>query len=676
MVSEIGYATPTYNYTPLDAPTARGAVEQRSKQYLSLTTGNLITNADPLSAPVSLWLVPPATKAIIDKAWAVAVPKPKVFNSVVSKYPSIASGSGRIKNRAAINKRIIRVTTTQDSVLGDLGDLTSLTSLVSNVGKQLLIISFITDSVNKTPICFENIDTEECYTANDLSFTPYADTALNKHYYQAELPPGRYRTVMIGDESAIYYLDKVCVSTDNDFIVSASCSLSDLDVLNYKLNPQQVWTQSIEAQRTAIARATTGAYSTATAAAQLQNMQATVTQAYANGSVAQQQTAVARYNAALTATPAAAIAGTQFVQSFNATNTQIASNRLTQSAGGVVYSNMQTAQAATQSVVRTQQAAAQATLWGQATANAQLTQQPAAQATLVQNSTSIAQQQPTVNYVGTQARATQNAAATQYASAPNATNAALATQYASQLNAANAVATANAQAQATANAQLTQQAQTIATVNANAATVVAYQPTLQATVQMAGTQQVLQQPPTQPDFSWDANCNKPDNALNLAWWIDYEPCRILAWFSWSPVNTAQLTNMGNMCTDFEPCGTFGKMKGAIDKFMFMWPLLAIGDGQMCVRKNAEPGEIFRTATGFMNGTELFSIDVVDTGAFDQTCTLAIEPIIGSQMKKGVCISLNFLCYYGLLPFFSWAVNFATIVLLLFYIKTLRGRIMQ
>lgn len=291
----------------------------------------------------------------------------------------------------------------------------------------------------------------------------------------------------------------------------------------------------------------------------------------------------------------------------------------------------------TQNAAQTQTAAPLVLMTQQAailqTATARAMQTSTAQAQLQANQTATAQALATQSQQ--QAQATQTAAALQTALAA-ATNAAT-----------EAAATSTAQAYATTYAGVTSTAQAQQTQSA-----------LATTAAQSNLPPVDERPEPQPN----ADCIRPSSPLQIANWIDYEVCRVLTWFAWSPDNTAQMQGLTQMCEDRYPCGLMLEVREVFDVFI-AWAQSIPCAGGFC---GDEPLTEFNiTARGILLG----EFDFSDAGpSYGTECDLLLAPIVGPAIQTGACFCLNVMCALGILPWTQLIWNIVMAFLLALYVQ--------
>ncbi len=416
--------------------------------------------------------------------------------------------------------------------------------------------------------------------------------------------------------------------------------------------PDDMTQHSAEQTQSAIAIATFFAAAQATANARAAGTQAAIQTAVATQHAVQTQAAASIQTAvALHATQTAVVDGLNALATQQALSTQHAQ----QAAATQTAAAQQTTVAGggpTQQAEATSTAQAYATQYAGVTATAQAQQTVEAIATV--NAQATQHSQATANSAATAVSlATQQAGQSQ----ATATAVALQTQLATQANAtANAAATTTAVAVATTVAQTTATAQVAATNNA------ATQQASGTTVPGGGDGDL---PPVddRPEPSPGADCERPDSPLEVANWFDYETCRVLTWFAWSPDNTDQLLDIESQAADSTPFGLFVEIGDTLGVFGSWLGSLPWCDTGFCQDQPLAPLNL--EASGILNG----DFDFADgTPYYSDQCTLLMGPLLGPGIQSGMCFCVNVLCALGILPWFQLVVNFVLIVMLLVYVR--------
>lgn len=198
------------------------------------------------------------------------------------------------------------------------------------------------------------------------------------------------------------------------------------------------------------------------------------------------------------------------------------------------------------------------------------------------------------------------------------------------------------------------------------------QPTTTATstgTPPTSTPSAMPNPTQQPEPAPNADCNRPDNPLNLAWWVDYEVCRVLTWFVWSPDNTQQMINIQATLEVYEPLGTLNELENARN----------IAQGEIQQYDWANTG--LQGTTGLPDISILFPSTVpsglltgnlqLGPGApnaypFITACTLSTGQIFGDAMGKGLCATVNWLVDTGIMGWVQFLFDVAVWVAFMRY----------
>lgn len=365
--------------------------------------------------------------------------------------------------------------------------------------------------------------------------------------------------------------------------------------------------------------ATQSAAKTSTAAAAANQ----TAQAIVNATAFARQTATAAratqaqatYNAGATQT--ALVIGGNATHIAAATQTQAAQQTQTQVAVMTAnYFGTQHAAATQTALVATGDAAQVAT----ATQRAALTQTAIANATTQANGTAQAQQTQQAHATGTaQAAATQTALATLADATANAAATLTAVATVAQ------IATEGAQATVTAQAQLTQQVQ--------------------------GTQEVEPRPEPGPYV----DCVRPTNPLWLADWVDYEFCRLMTWFVWSPTNSQQVSALQTDLGQYEPLGTLLEISNARNEiqdqlYAYDWARTGVQQAYTETTLIPDIGVFFpnHVATGLLAGNLDLTPNPIDPLRFLTICSLKVGDIFGQAVAEGLCASINWMIAIGIM----------------------------
>jgi len=176
------------------------------------------------------------------------------------------------------------------------------------------------------------------------------------------------------------------------------------------------------------------------------------------------------------------------------------------------------------------------------------------------------------------------------------------------------------------------------------------------------TQQALVVP-EQPEPYWAAVCGRPPNSLNLAWWIDYEVCRILSWFSWSSVNSSRVQTWQVEIFAHEPFGLLTELR---DAYLTIDGILRVIDWGNTGACDAEVsfGDIFIPAQGILQGQFQFG----PGPSIDTNCIMPVRAFLGDGISDGICGFIDILCKRGLLAWIQLVFDFGFVMMFLVYLQ--------
>ena len=176
--------------------------------------------------------------------------------------------------------------------------------------------------------------------------------------------------------------------------------------------------------------------------------------------------------------------------------------------------------------------------------------------------------------------------------------------------------------------------------------------------------------PTQPpEPAPGADCNRPDNPLNLAWWAEYEVCKTLTWFVWTPDNSQQVVDVEASLNNYEPMGTLAEITAARDTLQgeinqFDWANTGLQSGELPDLTIFFPST---TPNGILTGNLVLSPNPNDPLAFVTTCSLSVVTVLGDAMGKGMCASINWMEATGILNWVQYFFDLAIWAAFLRYI---------
>lgn len=158
-------------------------------------------------------------------------------------------------------------------------------------------------------------------------------------------------------------------------------------------------------------------------------------------------------------------------------------------------------------------------------------------------------------------------------------------------------------------------------------------------------------PTQQPEPAPNADCNRPTNPLNLAWWVDYEVCRVLTWFVWTPDNSQQMMNMQATLQVYEPLGTLNELESARtvaqqELQQYDWA----STGLQGTTGLPDVSILFphTTPPGLLTGNLQLGPGAPNNFPFVTVCTLSTGQIFGDAMGQGLCATINWLVATGIM----------------------------
>lgn len=247
------------------------------------------------------------------------------------------------------------------------------------------------------------------------------------------------------------------------------------------------------------------------------------------------------------------------------------------------------------------------------------------------------------------------------AAAQNATNSAILTSQANQQN------TAIANVTSTANATSYAQATEIGSINQTLEAIT----TQQATQQQGGGGQpqptTMPNPPDQPPMGSDTPCERPDNPLALANWIDYGVCRVAWFFTWHQEDSALLQQTIDDITTHEPFASFKSIGDALGELKGLLLETNWDENVLCPNMDFSPMNFLQRTSDLLNG----HLDISPGQVYpniDTDCTMAVEAIVGPYIKRGMCVGLHLMCYTGITAIIQYTLNIIVVLTFIMYMK--------
>lgn len=154
------------------------------------------------------------------------------------------------------------------------------------------------------------------------------------------------------------------------------------------------------------------------------------------------------------------------------------------------------------------------------------------------------------------------------------------------------------------------------------------------------------------------DCNKPVNQWSLAWWLDYEVCRVLYAFSWQPGHSATLVAIPAAANNYEPFASARRIGDGVNSVQTAVATAIIGNDAFVSHSTLTPNpNMFKApANSPWNGAP-FTVPNMDprkqtTSQFSTVCNHRMLTVIGSTMAPGFCFALNMIRDLGLLIWFQ------------------------
>ena len=177
--------------------------------------------------------------------------------------------------------------------------------------------------------------------------------------------------------------------------------------------------------------------------------------------------------------------------------------------------------------------------------------------------------------------------------------------------------------------------------------------------------------PTAPsDPGPAAFCDMPDDWFNVSAWVDFEVCRALRFFSWSPANDAQVAGMSSALQGVEPYGTLLEGYESLNALRDTWNAYDwINTGYEGKYQYTRPSLESITLPAldgdfsFTPSAE-FDAQVAEEVAFckDRTTT-----VFGQRVAEGMCIAWTYYYITGLVAWIQFFWDLAVLLLLIRYL---------
>jgi hypothetical protein len=205
-------------------------------------------------------------------------------------------------------------------------------------------------------------------------------------------------------------------------------------------------------------------------------------------------------------------------------------------------------------------------------------------------------------------------------------------------------------------------------------------------------------PPQQPEPAPDAQCLRPPNPWSVSWWIDYEVCRVLSWFSWGPQHTKMLKDAFDQDTgewwDYEPFGTIKELTGTFTKAKSVISKYDWRTGGLTGMTNSPDPTMFDVAPDPYNGGQISLLPsgpVYAAGSYDygpnrtllnggdpnvaraplptsynRTCSAQFTTRVGNRLAAGMCFVFEILRQNKIMPWLQVVVDLSSVCVFILY----------
>jgi hypothetical protein len=178
-------------------------------------------------------------------------------------------------------------------------------------------------------------------------------------------------------------------------------------------------------------------------------------------------------------------------------------------------------------------------------------------------------------------------------------------------------------------------------------------------------------PPIQPGPGGDAaNCLRPDNAINIAWWADYEVCRVLGFVSWNGDNSATVVAVPTMFAAKEPFASIGQVVVGINSAstqiaFYDWSSSGIAGINQEVDPNTPLHSLLPASSGggpqdaWSGVGEPFDLNPSISGGwngYSRYCSTQLSDILSARLSQGLCYALTINRQVGILPWVQFLIN--------------------
>lgn len=169
------------------------------------------------------------------------------------------------------------------------------------------------------------------------------------------------------------------------------------------------------------------------------------------------------------------------------------------------------------------------------------------------------------------------------------------------------------------------------------------------------------------DGSWFVQCDRPTNPLSLSWWLDYEVCKVMSFFSWGPPQQSLAQSIPDMFKQYEPFGTIAEVKDGVVILRTQVAGISGELGYSGVNDPIDPSRVLNGAGSNDPWAEGGRINLfsqsggITTGAYTNYCSHRLSSQLSGNLAKGACFALNVMKNVGVFPWVQFGINIASVL---------------
>lgn len=173
-----------------------------------------------------------------------------------------------------------------------------------------------------------------------------------------------------------------------------------------------------------------------------------------------------------------------------------------------------------------------------------------------------------------------------------------------------------------------------------------------------------------------AQCQRPQYAWDLSWWVEYERCMVMAFVSWGPTQSAAVMQIPTVFATYEPfrsAGVLDTTYRSMQTRVATYSWYSSGMYGLSSDVTPQPASILRAFGDndpWADGAQLIPSTSSRSAALaeaeaDSTysvyCSTRLSSALSSNLAKGVCFALNMARSIGYLPWVQLLINLACCV---------------